>query len=1236
MKKISNMIEIFKVQKTLRFGAKPEGKTGEYIIQNGILERDRKRSKDYKVLKFYLDECHRDFIDKALNNIELEELREYAELFFQSPKDNKNKMKQLEDKMRKQICEHFKESGKKKLLSKSVLTEVLPEYFAEKGVEIPDEVNNFKGFFTSRRGFCLNRENMYASEPKHTAVAYRCINENLPKFLRNIECFDKIKKVIAKEELDEISNKINFEPYRIEDCFSVDFYNLCLSQKGIDMYNTFMGGYSKEDGTKIQGLNEIVNLYNQKIKNNREKHKLPQITPLYKQILSDSVSKSFSLDKYDCAADVIKAVRESYMGDTLERIGKIFNEFDEYDTSGIYIKNGTAITTISNAISDNWMLFRDNWNSEYDSKKKRSKIKDIEKYEENRNKTYKKIDSFSIDEIAGLLNKNVEDLIKYYQCNINELLKSISESYTIFKSVFDSKEVDEDDYEFSEKEIEEIKTYLDDVKKLESLLKQFMLNGKENNIDYVFYGDFIPAFDRICEIDSIYNKVRNYITSTRKPYKSDKYRLYFDNPQMLEGWDINKENARKTSMLLKDGQYYFAIINDKKSPFDNIPDEYVEDRDYYKKMIYKQIPNAAKYISGKNIKNPPLEISEILKKRKKDSKSLTEDEKNRFIDYVKTDFLVNYEPIIDKNGNRYFDFKFKNAEEYPTLEGFFEDVNRQAYSIRFKKISTRYINELVENGQIYLFRIYSKDFSEYSKGNKNLHTMYFEALFDEDNLENQIMKLNGGAEFFIRPASISKDKLIVHNKGQKLDNKNPLNSKKQSVFNYDLIKDKRFTEDQYMLHVSIDINKNAMEEENVQTINERVRKELKECDDNYIIGIDRGERNLIYICVINGNVEIVEQMSLNNIINEYNSVQHTTDYHKLLSKCEAERDKQRKSWKSIENIKELKDGYLSQVVHKICQLVEKYDAIIAMEDLNRGFVRNRLKFEKQVYQKFEKKLIDKLNYMVDKNKQEMENGGILKGYQLANSFNKDSSFQNGFVFYVPAWLTSKIDPTTGFVDFLKPKYVSVNESCEWISRFDSIKYDKSIDMFGFDIDYSNFTRADIDYRKKWTFYSNGDRIEEFRNSNTNNKNDYKVIKLSEEIKKLLESYNISYIGGDDIIPAIKCISDKGFWVNFIRYIKLTLQMRNNITGKTDVDYIISPVMNNMGNFYDSRQYDNEDSSLLPQNADANGAYNIARKALWAIDRIKEAEDDELKNVKIAISNKEWIEYAQTHFIKKEC
>lgn len=53
-------------------------------------------------------------------------------------------------------------------------------------------------------------------------------------------------------------------------------------------------------------------------------------------------------------------------------------------------------------------------------------------------------------------------------------------------------------------------------------------------------------------------------------------------------------------------------------------------------------------------------------------------------------------------------------------------------------------------------------------------------------------------------------------------------------------------------------------------------------------------------------------------------------------------------------------------MHVICQLVVKYDAIIVMEKLTDGFKRGRTKFEKQVYQKFEKMLIDKLNYYVDK------------------------------------------------------------------------------------------------------------------------------------------------------------------------------------------------------------------------------------------------------------------------------
>lgn len=85
-------------------------------------------------------------------------------------------------------------------------------------------------------------------------------------------------------------------------------------------------------------------------------------------------------------------------------------------------------------------------------------------------------------------------------------------------------------------------------------------------------------------------------------------------------------------------------------------------------------------------------------------------------------------------------------------------------------------------------------------------------------------------------------------------------------------------------------------------------------------------------------------------------------------------------------------------------------------------------------------------------------------------------------------------------------------------------------------------------------------------------------------------------------------------------------MRNSISGQADVDYIISPVKNACGEFYDSRKYNS--SSHLPCDADANGAYNIAKKGLWAINQIKTAEAE--TKVNISISNAKWLQYAQTH------
>jgi CRISPR-associated protein Cpf1 len=63
-------------------------------------------------------------------------------------------------------------------------------------------------------------------------------------------------------------------------------------------------------------------------------------------------------------------------------------------------------------------------------------------------------------------------------------------------------------------------------------------------------------------------------------------------------------------------------------------------------------------------------------------------------------------------------------------------------------------------------------------------------------------------------------------------------------------------------------------------------------------------------------------------------------------------------------------------------------------------------------------------------------------------------------------------------------------------------------------------------------------------------------------------------------------------------------------------------MNDRGEFFDSRK----SGQGLPENADANGAYNIALKGLWVLQQIRQSKDQ--KDVKLAISNKEWLQFAQ--------
>jgi len=131
--------------------------------------------------------------------------------------------------------------------------------------------------------------------------------------------------------------------------------------------------------------------------------------------------------------------------------------------------------------------------------------------------------------------------------------------------------------------------------------------------------------------------------------------------------------------------------------------------------------------------------------------------------------------------------------------------------------------------------------------------------------------------------------------------------------------------------------------------------------------------------------------------------------------------------------------------------------------------------------------------------------------------------------------------------------------------------------------------------------------------------------ITHEWESFFKKWDIA-VSENDMKEQILMHDKKDFYVGFMHLLKLTLQMRNSIPG-TETDYLISPVRNRNGEFYNSTNYSS--TSPLPSNADANGAYNIARKAMWMISKIKNTPDSDLKKACPPITNKEWLEFAQT-------
>ena len=1052
-----------------------------------------------------------------------------------------------------------------------------------------------------------------------------------------MKVFAKIAETSVAEHFADIyegwKESLNVES--IEEIFRLDYFSETLTQPHIEVYNYIIGKKVFEDGTEIKGINEYVNLYNQQQKD--KSLRLPLLVPLYKQILCEREKLSWMAEEFNSDEKMLAAINETYnhlhdllMGEENESLRSLLTHIKDFDLDQINITNDLSLTDISQQLFGRYDVFTSGIKDELKQITPRKKKESDEDFEDRISKIFKTQKSFSIAFLDKLPQPDMEDgkrrSVEAYFMSLGavntettqkeNLFAQIENAYEDAKAVLQMKDTG-DTLSQNKPAVAKIKTLLDALKDLQHFIKPLLGSGEENEKDELFYGSFQMMWEELDAVTPLYNKVRNWLT--RKPYCTEKIKLNFDNSQLLGGWDVNKEPDCTGVLLRKDGFYYLGIM-DKKS--NRIFDAEVtpSDGECYDKIDYKLLPGANKmlpkvFFSRSRIDEfAPSEaiVSSYKRGTHKKGADFSLSDCHRLIDFFKQS--INKHEDWSK-----FGFRFSDTKSYEDISGFYREVEQQGYMLSSHQVSESYINRLVEEGKLYLFRIWNKDFSEFSKGTPNLHTLYWKMLFDERNLADVIYKLNGQAEVFYRKASIKPENRIVHPAKRPIANKNELSKEPTSTFEYDIIKDRRYTVDKFQFHVPITINFKATGQTNINPI---VQDAIRKGGFSHVIGIDRGERHLLYLSLIDLHGNIVKQMTLNDIINEYKGTTYQTNYHDLLAKREGERTEARRSWDTIENIKELKEGYLSQVIHIISKMMVEYNAIVVLEDLNMGFMRGRQKIERQVYEKFEKMLIDKLNCYIDKQKEPTAEGGMLRALQLTNKFESFRKLgkQSGCLFYIPAWNTSKIDPVTGFVNLFDTRYENIAKTKVFFSKFKSIRYNSAKDWFEFAFDYNDFTSKAEGTRTEWTLCTYGERIRTFRNPQKNHQWDDEEFVLTTEFKQLFDRYDIDIRG--NLKEAINAQTDAQFFKDLLGLMKLLLQMRNSITN-SEMDYLLSPVADEKGHFFDSRK----GITFLPDNADANGAYNIARKGLWVIRKIQETKEDEKPS--LSITNKEWLQFAQT-------
>lgn len=1122
-----------RITKTIKLELVPDENTKKFISEQGALAADKELIAHADALHEVLDYVVRKIITKSLEtcNTDFEKLYELRVKSKERNATNKEKSAYLKQKEKalteitKTISSYkmeglkniknigdasFLKGGLKEIISKATDIEAM------KKIEWLKLLENTSGMTTILQKFVTTRITaMTVWAPKRVLENFEIYADNMPA----------IQEFISSED----SQSFCEEYPRFSDLQYMSFYEFCITPEGIETYNSYISGVYDENGMVTKGYNATISEINTSHKNDKgyTGAYYKKMKSLNQQILMPR-KKQFSVEILKDDDDVRKLLTEMMEKFSKPTIHDMISTIQAFDKNGIlligrdlhlisFMRYGDhrkiPEAYIDTYIDEQMELLE----QEKKAKEKRALQKNIDNAANiinSKNYTFSEIEDFmGDDKIFEAYQEKLSNDYKKIRKGISEIMDSDILTDGNLRGYYKDKII--------------IKEYIEGLTELKNdiqLLNYVKDDERKNVYNYNKIDGFLEYMQPVVRV---HNLIRNYMTSkVGDLVKEDD--VCFGSPSKYASrwWNGEKFGSNSESLVRMDGKYYYICVGYKQKPInfqildDTIDENFVPfveilnqktGQDASKQFprcvfspecqdFFESNPEENVYIHTEFKK--PLEVTRLEYKIYKEKLFsvgalndgiVTKSEHKKYlsmlIDLYKQ--FVDIYPHYDR-----FTFEFLPTEEYADIGLFMADANLCMVDPRWEKVSKEQFDKLVNSGNLYLFLI--QNLHMYDEGlYKTSFAKIFLTLMSDENFRTGKMRLNAKPRISYRPACIPKH--ITHPKGSILVNKktkdgeyiptkiykqiyNFLNGKckeedisdtamemikKEKVFFFeapcDISRNLRYMDDKYFITFSY-VKNAKVSERSVNNISYEVAEEMK--SGYRTLSVVRGTSHLLYYTVYDtDHKSILEEGDLDKI--------GQMDYAKKIAQISKERKEAKEdAWIYDVSIKNIKEPYIRHVVSEIVKIALKYEAVIVIENISDSF-KDKMSFvDNQLYKSFEGKLEKKLCDCYSKDKENGEIGSIIKPLQIARTGMSGTPIQNGILFRINAAYTSGMCFQTGFVNVFDMNAIkSMKAKKEFLTRFDSIEYDSTKELFVFKFDYGNFkTKKNIE-KKKWTVYA---------------------------------------------------------------------------------------------------------------------------------------------------------------------